>query len=115
METHNELDRFLSEQYHRSFSPAPGILGNKARAVIARRKRAEPQDVFSVVAGFLNYRVRLYHAILVVAACSSVLLYFSLKKEKQESSPASFQYVSNIAAVHNSTILPSINTFILRK
>jgi len=109
------LDRFLTERFSRSFAPAPGLHGNKARAIIARRKRPEPGDVFSLVAGFLNYQVRLYHAVIVMAAFSTVILYFSLKKEKREVSPASFQYVSNITAARNSTILPSINTFILRK
>jgi hypothetical protein len=115
METPNELDKFLTSQFRESYPAPPISLVSEARNRVMARKKSSHEDIFTLLAAFLNYRIRLYHAVIFVALVCGVVLFFTLNKQKQQSPASSLQYVSNIAAVRNSTILPSINTFILRK
>jgi hypothetical protein len=113
----NDIDNFISDQMNRDM-PAPGIhLVEAARKkVMARRKTvAERGDIFAMLAAFLNFRIRLYHAVLLVILVSGIIWYFTRTRQNTTSPPYASQYVSNIAAVRNSTVLSSINTFILRK
>jgi hypothetical protein len=98
--------------------PAPGLrLVEAARSkVMERRKTAAGRDdIFAMLAAFLNFRIRLYHAVLFVTLISGIIWYFSRERTNVVSPVYSDQYISNIAAVRNSTVLSSINTFILRK
>jgi hypothetical protein len=116
MKTNNELEQFLIKKLSVSENAPPLFLINEARQKLKQRKLNEThEDIFSLVAAFLNFRIRLYPAALFTALMCGTVLYFTLRKEQKQTSPFSTEYVSNIAAVRNSTVLSSINTFILRK
>jgi hypothetical protein len=116
METNENLNEFLSEKL-RSYEAAPSIdLVREAREkIIARKKNEEQADIYSLIAAFLNFKIRLYHAVIATIIISGIVLYFSRQNENAPSSSQSSQYVSNLASVKNSTVLSSIQTFILKK
>lgn len=121
MENKNNLDDFLSEMMsvHHSGIHKPSIdLVKNARLNVQRRKNelGEFGDFFALIAGFLNMKIKLYHAVIVSIIIGFSILYFHketnpVKKEETQSA----QYVSNIAAVRNTTVLSCINTFVTNK
>lgn len=121
MENKNEFDNLLSQHLsvHQSGIDSPSIdLVKKARQKVQNRKQelGEFGDFFALIAGFLNMKIKLYHAVIASIVIGFGILYFNkessaVKKEETQS----VQYVSNIAAVRNSTVLSCINTFVTNK
>jgi hypothetical protein len=95
----------------------PSQLSNEARRIVAdRKKSADVDDLFSLIASFLNLKIKLYHAVLAtILIGAGILLLNRQGGNAKKDEPRPSQYVSNIAAVKNSTVLSSCKTFVLHK
>lgn len=119
MENTNQLDDFLKDKLSLATSniEAPDIsFLIAARKAVAKRKsfNHETDDVFSIVAAFLNMKIKLYHAV-IASVCLALVIFFFTKTEKSNNIESnSSQYVSNIASVRSSTVLSSIRTFAVK-
>ena len=120
MEKENNLDQFLagklSSDEMKMTSPTPSLVA-EARKKIELRKRnlGDREDLFSMIASFLNLKIKLYHAVIATIVIGGAIVYFSKSGSPEKNEVNTDQYVSNIAAVRNSTVLSSIHTFILSK
>lgn len=121
MEEQENTDSFLS---HRFSIEESGIKAPPHDLVAAARKRVQSRkkeygefsDFFAIIAGFLNMKIKLYHAVIACMALGIFILLFNGKGNNTNKPEArSGNYVSNIAAVQNSTVLSSINTFVTYK
>jgi hypothetical protein len=88
----------------------------EARKLVQNRlkKSKEREDFITMLASFLNMRIKLYHAVIVTILVGVVIL-LSTKNSPSTNEANTSAFDSNIAAVRNNTILPSINTFVMRK
>ncbi len=94
------------------------LLAEEARKkIIARQKpqQGEIEDFFSLLATFLNLKIKLYHAVIATVIIGSSVLYFNKEEKPATAKTHSGDYVSNIASVKSSTVLSSIYTFGLNK
>lgn len=112
METNKELDNFLKQKLSpdQLEAPSPALLSEARKKVIARRPaKSEVEDFFLMIAAFLNFKVKLYQAVLVVALIGCVIFVADRSKKTENSDRVGEEY-SNIASVHSSTVLSSICT-----
>jgi hypothetical protein len=114
MET-QKIDKLISGELSK-LEEAPPSASIRARAFIAE-KRALPagDDIFALLAAFLNVRIRLYHAVIASLILWAGFLYFSDDDQPDQNSSIYREPSHNIAAVNNSTLLSSCQTFVLRK
>ncbi|MEO6304567.1 MAG: hypothetical protein ABIP51_15515 [Bacteroidia bacterium] len=118
MENNNELENFLSHKLSvDELDLQVPKLSETARKKIATRKKTtgEIEDFFSLVAAFLNFKIKLYHAVLATIIIGGIILFFTKEDKNNNNETYSSQYVSNIASVKSSTVLSSICTFGLNK
>ena len=119
MENLNEMDSLFKQKLSivNSDIDAPEIgLVKDARKLISKRKKIEPDadDVFSLIATFLNMKIKLYHAVIASICMALVIFYFTRTEKTNNTESNSSQYVSNIASVRSSTVLSSIRTFAVK-
>jgi hypothetical protein len=131
MEPQENFEKQLTEKMSAQASDitAPPLSRmNAARKIVAQRAGQSPQgeDLLTLLAGFLNMKIRLYHAVLATIIIAGLIFFFSKEDNKPSREAIGHTYESNIAAVNhsaipsgisvsNSTVLSSINTFIIRK
>lgn len=73
------------------------------------------QDVISFVASFLNMRVKLYHVVIVFVCAWLCYLYFQQRPAPVKFETASSSASNTLASTNNSTVLPCIQTYCLKK
>ncbi len=120
MEKNDELQRFLGDMMSTDSLETPDLsLVREARKKIVARKKQNSkndfEDLFSLVAAFLNFRIKLYHAVIVAAVTGAIILYATHDDNNNKEESGTSEYVSNIASVRSSTVLSSIYTFGLNK
>lgn len=119
MENKNELDNFLSDKMSVEDLnlKVPQLSAEARKKIFARKKasRGEIEDFFSLVAAFLNFKIKLYHAVIATVVIGGVILFFTKEDKSNKSEAHVSEYVSNIASVKSSTVLSSIYTFGLNK
>jgi len=120
MENHDEFQHFLGDRMSTDGLEAPdaSLVLEARKKVIARKKqnsKNEFEDLFSLVAAFLNFRIKLYHAVIVAAVTGAIILYATRDDKNNKEESGTSEYVSNIASVRSSTVLSSIYTFGLNK
>jgi len=118
MDNKNELEDFISnkmslDELNLQLPP----LSAEARMKIASRKKQsnEFEDFFSLIAAFLNFKIKLYHAVIATVIIGCFILYVTKKDPGNKNENQAAEYVSNIASVRSSTVLSSICTFGLNK
>jgi len=115
METQNSLDDLIRKAYDPMAAeiraPKPVLLN--ARKIVETR-RAGRSDLFTMLANFLNLKVKLAHAVIAFIVIWSTLLLFEKKEVTPSEDRTTHPHVA-IAAVRNSTILSSCQTFVLKK
>lgn len=120
MENNNALNKFFSDQMSTEElhieDPKLSLVNAARNKIIARKKPVnEIEDFLSIVAAFLNLKVKLYHAAIATIIIGFIILYTTHDKQDKGSESYSGTYVSNIASVRSSTVLSSIYTFGLNK
>lgn len=119
MENKNELDNFLSDKMlvEDLNLKVPELSTEARKKILARKKanRGEIEDFFSLVAAFLNFKIKLYHAVIATVVIGGVILFFTKEDKSSKNEAHVSEYVSNIASVKSSTVLSSIYTFGLNK
>lgn len=119
METHKDLEKILHDKMSLEElninDPAPSLI-QEARKKIGTRKKpsVEPNDFFSLIAAFLNLKVKLYQAVLASLIIGGIILIFN-REDSGGINTHPGDSVSNIASVRSSTVLSSIYTFGLNK
>ena len=119
METPKDLEMILREsmsldELHLN-DPAPLLLAEARKKIGARKKRpAEANDFFSLVAAFLNLKVKLYQAVLASLIIGGIILIMNHEDSGVINTQPN-EGISNIASVRSSTVLSSIYTFGLNK
>ncbi len=121
MEYNEELYKFLRDNMsldELNLKDPDLSLVSAARKKIKMRKKQpanEFEDFFSLVAGFLNLKIKLYHAVIASIVIGAVILYATREDKSSREESQSGEYISNIASVRSSTVLSSIYTFGLNK
>ncbi len=119
MENKNELNNFLSDKMSVEDLnlKVPELSAEARKKILARKKasRGEIEDFFSLVAAFLNFKIKLYHAVIATVVIGGVILFFTKEDKSNKNEAHVSEYVSNIASVKSSTVLSSIYTFGLNK
>lgn len=121
MEDNKEINKFLSDNMsldNLSVEQPSILLVEAARKkIIARQKpqKGEIEDFFSLVAAFLNLKIKLYHAVVATVIIGACMMYFNKGEKTNTTEVRSNDLVSNLAAAKNSTVLSSISTFGLSK
>lgn len=119
METHKDLEKILHDtlSLEELELPQPDIsLVLEARRKIMLRKKpvAEANDFFSLVAAFLNFRVKLYQAVLAMMVITGSIMFYNSGGSDTGKEQADDSF-SSIASVRSSTVLSSIYTFGVNK
>jgi hypothetical protein len=125
MEDQNKENLFerMSAQNAGIEPPPLSRLQAARQAVEGRRAAPEKEDIIMLLAGFLNMKIKLYHAVLASIVIGGLILYFSRDDGSQNNEAAGSGFANSLAAVANqtvhsvtnSTVLSSINTFVIRK
>lgn len=119
MENKSELNNFLSDKLSVEDLnlKVPELSAEARKKILARKKasRGEIEDFFSLVAAFLNFKIKLYHAVIATVVIGGVILFFTKDDKSNKPEARASEYVSNIASVKSSTVLSSIYTFGLNK
>ena len=118
MDNNNELENFLSSKMslNEMNLQVPTLSAEARKKIAARKKPAnEMEDLFSLIAAFLNFKIKLYHAVIATIIIGGFILYFTKEDKGNKSEKHSNEYISNIASVRSSTVLSSICTFGLNK
>ena len=118
METSKNLENLLRDQLSSDvagINPPNLSTMKKARELVRRRsyKVVEREDIFTLLAYFLNLRIKLYHAVIASIVIYAAVLFFRKEKPAINTEISSKEKVSNLASVRNSTVLSSIQTFVL--
>ncbi len=119
MEKAKEVNKFLEQKMSVAnfLEEVPDrSLVNEAREKIILRKTLteERNDYLSILASFLNIKIKLYHAVFASLVIGLLIFYFTKNEKIQNTESPNSQYVSNIAAVRSSTVLSSIRTFAIK-
>jgi hypothetical protein len=88
---------------------------SSARERVKQRKiagRRSSDDLYSLIASFLNLRIRLYHAIVLLIITLIVLMFVNREPGKEGDEMLMTRYPAQLTAARNSTVLSSINTFV---
>ncbi len=117
METNNNIHTVLSEQMksEQAFVSAPSLVKMEtARQLIAARQPLPKQsnDLFVMIASFLNVKVKLYHAIGLCVILTVSIYFISVKTKQHIYTPSYDTETSNLASINSSTVLSSIKTLI---
>lgn len=122
METNDNLEKFLSDRMsadHVNFSAPDGSLLEPARKkVLARAGKnriEEKQDIIYMIASFLNFKVKLYQAVIATVILGGLIFYFTHDKKNNKNEVQQTEYVSNLASANSSTVMSCTKTFGLNK
>jgi hypothetical protein len=117
METNNYANEVLLEKMQADVSclepPSLDKL-KQARLLVEARKKSNNQreDIFWLMASFLNLKIKLYHAICVAIGISIAVFYFSNAKTTSNIVQEQKLEETNLVSINSSTVLSSIKTFI---
>lgn len=119
METHKDLEKILHDKMSLEElnlnDPAPFLIQDARKKIGTRKKPSvEPHDFFSLIAAFLNLKVKLYQAVVASLIIGGIILTFN-REDSGGINTRPDDSVSNIASVRSSTVLSSIYTFGLNK
>lgn len=117
METTNDLENKLREMMSPNHLEQPNskLVADARKKIMARKKPStESSDFFAMLAAFLNFKVKLYQAVLASLILAGMILIFN-REDNNRNNDTSSDYMSNIASVGSSTVLSSIYTFGLNK
>ena len=120
METSKKIDELLKDllSVDRFDAQPPRVeILSRARKIIMLRNNSEHKafDFFSLLASFLNLRIKLYHAVIAVLILFGAFLFMKRDPAPPESELSSSTVTGNLAAVQNPTVLSCIQTFISPK
>jgi len=118
MENNNNLDKFLTNKMSvdELNLQIPHLSEAARKKIIAHKKPVnEVEDFFSLLAAFLNFKIKLYHAVIATIIIGGIILFFTKEDKGDKNETHSTEYVSNIASVKSSTVLSSICTFASNK
>lgn len=76
---------------------------------------SEQKDIISLLAEFLNFRIKLYHAVLASIVIWILIIVFTQQSRPIREESQSAYHPSPLAASGNSTVLPSISTHCLKE
>jgi len=95
--------------------PALGKL-ELTRKTVALRKTVSPEreDIFWLLAKFLNLKVKLYHIILIAFVFGGVALFYNKAKPVETELGTESKQESTISSVNSSTLMASTKTFGIR-
>jgi len=114
MET-NKIDELLAHTFSK-LEDAPPSTSMKARARLAKATEfPASDDIFAMIASFLNLRIKLYHAVIASLVIWAGILFFSEEDQPAQNSSVHIDRLHHLAATNNPTILSSCQTFVLRK
>jgi hypothetical protein len=87
----------------------------EARKKVRQRQaaNAEESDIYTLIAGFLNLKIRLYHAIAAAVVILVVTIYARKEKPVDDEQLLRIENSASLTAAKNSTVLSSISTFVL--
>jgi hypothetical protein len=120
MENINDFDKILIEKMSvdelEIEVPGRFILSEARKKVQSRKKtKAEREDLFWLVARFLNVKIKLYHAVLACVIIGGSTLYFTNERKENKSKGEYQLEESNMVSINSSTVLSCIKTFIYKK
>jgi hypothetical protein len=96
--------------------PPPPLSSMKARKYVSgSSERPESDDLFSLVASFLNMRIKLYHAVVAFLIIWAAILLYGGEETTRASEPATIPYAANVGAAYNSTVPACIKTYAIKK
>ena len=93
---------------------APDVSRIKARHLVKPLK-SQQSDIFSMIAAFLNFKIKLLHALIAFAVIWGGVLLYSDEKTPQTESLSVSTYATNVAAVYEATVPACIKTYVLKK
>ena len=113
------LEDYLKQQLSANklnFEPPALSKLELARKAVALRKTdsTEREDVFWVLAKFLNLKVKLYHLILIAFVFGGVMLFYNKAKPGETESDTKNNQKSTIVSTSSSTLMASTKTFGIR-
>jgi len=117
MEKTNDINRLLKEALDPKYLnlEAPEISRmSEARNIVLLREQTNKQDIFALLASFLNLKIKLYHAVIASIVIWICVMVFQ-KEDSTHHEVSAEVPQTNLAAINNSTLLPSIQTCITRK
>lgn len=119
METNKDLEKILRDKLSLDElelqQPDAKLILEARKKIMARKKTvAEPNDFFSFIAAFLNFRVKLYQAVLAMLVISGGIMFYN-SEGSDSGNERTDDSISNIASVRSSTVLSSIYTFGVNK
>ncbi len=111
----NYLKQQLSANNLRVHPPALSKL-ELARKTVALRKVISPEreDIFWLLAKFLNLKVKLYHLVLIAFVFGGVMLFYNKAKPEEKDSGTKNKQESTISSTSSSTLMASTKTFGIR-
>lgn len=120
MENINDFDKILIEKMSvdelEIELPGRFIISEARKKVQSRKKTTvEREDLFWLVARFLNVKIKLYHAVLACVLIGGSILYFTNEKKENKSKGEYQLEESNMVSINSSTVLSCIKTFIYKK
>lgn len=121
MEHNDQLNEFIRDYMSLDElnlkDPDLSLVSAARKKIMTRKKQPvnEMDDFFSLVAGFLNLKIKLYHAVIASIVIGAVILFATREDKNNNEETRSGEYTSNIASVRSSTVLSSIYTFGLNK
>ncbi|MES2680748.1 MAG: hypothetical protein V4635_12725 [Bacteroidota bacterium] len=121
MENNKEINEFISNKMSLDElnvkDPDLSLVAEARKKIAARKKKPanEIEDFFSLMAAFLNFKIKLYHAVIAAVITGGLILYTTREDHDNKDESRTSEYVSNIASVRSSTVLSSIYTFGLNK
>lgn len=118
METNNELERFLSDKMSAEemnlSMPDILLIAEARKKVLAREKknvREEKQDFIYMIAAFLNFKVKLYQAVVATIIIGGIVFYFTHNNKSPKNEAQTTDYVSNLASANNPTVMSCAHEF----
>lgn len=118
MERENELEKFLSDKLSAEELnfPMPDIslIAEARKKVSARAQKKqieEKQDFIYMIAAFLNFKVKLYQAVIATIITGGIIFYFTHENKNNKSDVQPTEYVSNLASANSSTVMSCTQTF----
>ena len=114
-ETEKLLKSYMSPESSGLSDPPYTLVENARWRLSLKQTAASNNDLIGMIALFLNMKVKLYQAVLVMIVFFLMLFLFIRPGKIKSNEAFSSRSVSGLAATDNATVLPCIQTFIYRK
>lgn len=112
----DRLKNYFSEEAFSAFVPESDKHSKARQLVLARKRKADDQaDLFMVFASFLNLKIKLYHAVIVLLLVSSIILLLNKRDTQRPNHMSTSDQTNELVAAKNSTVLSCIQTFVSPK